>query len=354
MIETVKPSRKKPFFPVNNELRAYLKRHGREMTLPICYSDLSRISYSTPLYDKQGRDTHWEVAHYDLQGWDELQEALVSVYAQLKMEGDFSHSKHLAVARIDYCPFGNSNPFRVRIVNKYNDNYDHIYVKKEDASRFYGLELEHLLSPNRMRYLTAPGILVEEHIPGVPGDIFIQRYLKGTETNKIRLAKEIVKFSERCYARLLGDMRSYNFVVDITPDVEDFHYRVRAIDFDQQCYEGRANLYRPQFFKENFPFVELVLKYLNRESIEQYRLEEQKHLAFRISSSRVRVKELLNIMAKDEISTPEKLEELKEQLNATYSTTAFSQCTTMGEVVKAHLTQSLRKDVDEILEGNGQ
>ena len=46
-------------------------------------------------------------------------------------------------------------------------------------------------------------------------------------------------------------MRSYNFVVDITPDIEDYQYRIRAIDFDQQCYEGKMKLYMPHFFKEN-------------------------------------------------------------------------------------------------------
>ena len=54
------------------------------------------------------------------------------------------------------------------------------------------------------------------------------------DTNMIRFAKEFVKFNERCFVRLLGDMRSYNFVVNVIPDVEDFQYRVRAIDFDQQ------------------------------------------------------------------------------------------------------------------------
>jgi hypothetical protein len=68
------------------------------------------------------------------------------------------------------------------------------------------------------------------------------------------LPKEFVKFNERCFVRLLGDMRSYNFVVNITPDIEDYQYRIRAIDFDQQSYEGRRNLYLPQFFKENLPW----------------------------------------------------------------------------------------------------
>ena len=131
---------------------------------------------------------------------------------------------------------------------------------------------------------------------------------------KYRLAKEFVKFNERCFVRLLGDMRSYNFVVDITPDIEDYQYRIRAIDFDQQSYEGRKNLYLPQFFKENYAFVDLCLKHLNKESIAQYQAEERTLITFRLASSRYRIKELLDIMAKDEISTPEKIAQLKHEL----------------------------------------
>jgi hypothetical protein len=348
MQHSAKPSKKKPFFPVVKELRTYLKKWGRETSLPISYRDLERIAYSTPLKDKKGKDTLWEKAHYDLKEWDYLQEALINLYAKLKMEGDFTFAKHLAVARIDYCTFGNSNPFRVRIVNKYNDNADHFYIKKEDASRIYGLELEHVLSPNRMKFLTAPGTLVEEHIPGIPGDLFIQQYIKMSNTNKIRLAKEIVKFNERCFTRLLGDMRSYNFVIDITPDIEDFQYRVRPIDFDQQCYEGRAKLYRPQFFKENYAYVELVLKYLDRESIEQYQMEERTLMAFRLFSSRYRMMELMDIMVKDNISTPEKINELREQLNASHSTDVFNRCHSMGDLLKMNLKLMLRKNLQLI------
>src|SRR6476620_7217247 len=220
MTEPFKPSRKKPIFPVNEQLLAYLKHHGREVKLPIAYRDLLRMTFSVPLYDKHGKETFWETVVYDTHEWHHLREALVKTYAIIKTEGDLSYTKHLDVARIDYCTFGNSNPFRIRIVNRYNDNYDHYYVKKEDASRVYGLELEHLLSPNRISFLTGTDTLVEEHIPGLPGDIFIRDYLDRPDTNKIRLAKEFVKFNERCFIRLLGDMRSYNFVVNVTPDVE--------------------------------------------------------------------------------------------------------------------------------------
>ena len=333
-------------FPVTENLRSYLKHHGREVKLPVSYRDLLRFTYSVALKDKKGNDTLWETVIYDMREWDYIREGLLKIYAILKTEGDLSFAKHLDVARIDFCTFANSNPFRIRIVNKFNDNYDHYYIKIADASRLYGLELEHILSPNRISFYTSNATLVEEHIPGIPGDIFIKQYLEDPITNKIRFAKEFVKFNERCFVRLLGDMRSYNFVVDITPDVEDFQYRIRAIDFDQQSYEGKKNLYLPQFFKENFPLVELTLKCLNKDSIEQYQTEERTLMAFRLTTSRYRIKELLDIMLKDNISSPEKITQLRAELGALYNNKkGFENCTTMGQVVKENLKQVLRKNL---------
>jgi hypothetical protein len=103
--ETDKPSRKKPFFPVNKELRSYLKIHGREISLPVSYKDLLHISYSVPLRDKDGKDTLWEKALYDMKDWAYLREGLINLYAIIKTEGDTSFTKHLDVARIDYCTF---------------------------------------------------------------------------------------------------------------------------------------------------------------------------------------------------------------------------------------------------------
>ena len=340
-----KPSRKKPMYPVNDRLRHYLKVHGREVKLPVTYHNLLNYTWSTPIKDKNGKDTLWEKLSYDSRDWDYIRDGLVKIYAVLKTEGDFSFISHLDVARIDYCTFGNSHPFRIRIVNKFNDNYDHYYIKIEDASRVYGLELEHILSPNRITFFTCDNTLVEEHIPGIPGDVFIQQMMDAPETNKIRLAKEFVKFNERCFVRLLGDMRSYNFVVDITPDIEDYQYRIRCIDFDQQSYEGRKNLYLPQFFKENYAFVQLSLAHLNKESIEQYQFEERTMITFRLVSSRYRIKELLDIMTNDEISSAIKTEQLKNELNTCMETTLFSKCHSMGDIVKTHLKQILRKNL---------
>ena len=38
--------------------------------------------------------------------------------------------------------------------------------------------------------------------------------------------------------RLLGDMRSYNYVIVPVHDFDHVVYKIRSIDFDQQSYEG--------------------------------------------------------------------------------------------------------------------
>ncbi len=346
--ESDKPLMKKELFRVSEGLQNYLHQYGRDIELPVAYKDLLNYRHSTALRNKQGKLTHWETAIYDLKEMEFLKEGLIKTYAVLKTEGNLSYIKHLDVERIDFCEFGNSVPFRIRIINRINDNYDHYYIKAADASRIYGLELEHLLSPNRITFLYHKNTLVEEHIPGIPGDVFLTDYLNQPETNRIRIAKEFVKFNERCFARLLGDMRSYNFVIDITPDIEDYQYRIRAIDFDQQCYEGRKNLYLPQFYRENYEYVELVLKSLSADVIEQYQTEEQTAMAHRVFASRKQLLELLNIMTKDELSENYKIKMLREELNAHFNTRYFSKCNTMGTIVKRQLKIVLQKHLQQL------
>ena len=68
-------------------------------------------------------------------------------------------------------------------------------------------------------------------------------------------------------------------------------------------------------------------------------------ITFRLASSRYRIKELLDIMAKDEISIKEKIDQLKSELNEHLHTHAFSRCVSMGQVVKRHLKQTLQKNL---------
>ncbi len=343
-------SKKKQHFTIKEGLRKYLKRYSRELDLPVSYSDLDHYENSVPLYDKAGKDTLWETVYYFSNEMEELNRHLCKVYALLKTEGDSSGMEHLYVNRIDFCPFGNSKPFRVRITNRFNDNYDYFYVKKADANRIYGLELEHILSPNRISYIVDGSTIIEEHIAGIPGDVFIKEWLnEDTNLNRIRLAKEFVKFNERSFARLLGDMRSYNYVVDITPDFDDIQYRIRAIDFDQQSYEGRKTMYLPQFFKDNNPIVEFCTDLLNPETIRQYQKEERALIANRIKVSRYRLKDLGDCMEHDAISLPEKVDQLKSELAEYFGEPVFLECQNMGEILRARLFVILQNN-REVLE----
>lgn len=337
-------SKKKPIYPVNEHLRKYLKHYGRIFPAEIEYNDLLRFHSSFPLYDRTGKDTLWETVYYSPEEMSGLNKALTGMYAALKTGGDQSVIEHLYTERVDYCTFGNSKPFRIRIVNNFNDNFDYFYIKQADASRIYGLELEHILSPNRISYFVHGNTLVEEHIAGIPGDMFIKHHLEKKGINAIRLAKEFVKFNERCFLRLLGDMRSYNYVVDITPDFEESHYRIRAIDFDQQSYEGKRTLYQPQFFRENNPIVKMAMDYMTSETVLQYQYEERTLIAKRIKAARYMLRDLLEIMSHDPISTPDRIVRLGAELSEYYGSPSFEKCNSMGALVRASLKHMLRSN----------
>ena len=330
-------SKKKEPYKISGLLRNYLKNNDREIHLPINYKDLLRYDNAIPLIDKYDKDTLWESVFYPQDDMKQIHHSVKKIYALLKADGDLTVMEHLFVDRIDLCVYGNTQPFRVRIVNRINDNFDYFYIKNADASRVYGLELEHLLSPNRISYLVDRETLIEEHIIGIPGDQFMKYHLSNKHLNEIRLSKEFVKFNERCFVRLLGDMHSSNFVIDITPDFEDVDYRIRAIDFDQQSYEGRKSIYLPQYFKENNPLIEIGLKCMTPETVKQYQKEERSLIAHRYKASHDKISQLLTAMSRDKLSSRENVKNLANQLAQHYNDDNFLQCNSMGDLVKQSL-----------------
>ncbi|MBL0310436.1 MAG: hypothetical protein IPP77_12400 [Bacteroidetes bacterium] len=339
-------TKKKKIYPINRELRQYLLDNQREISLSVSYGDLKHFNGGVPIRDKRGIDTLWEAAMYPPHELKHIHEGLKQIYSILKTGGDTSVHKHLQIERIDYCTFGNSNPFRIKVVNNFNDNYDYFYIKQADASRIYGLELEHILTPARINFFVDQHTLVEEHIAGIPGDQFIEVHLKNPGFNQVRIAKEFVKFNERCFIRLLGDMRSYNYVFDITPDFEEVQFRIRAIDFDQQSYEGKKSLYLPQFFKENAVLVQLTLKLLSPETILQYQKEERTLVARRSISAHYRLTNLIDVMDRDTIAPIEKVKQLAKELAIHYKEESFLDCHSMGAIVRNSL-RLLTEDLKE-------
>ena len=335
---TLPETPRKPSIPIHDGLRDYLLHFRRERDLPVTYERLRNYQESIPLNDSQGEPTLWDTVIYRAEEMEELYAHLKRIYALIKVDGDARIVEHVYVDRVDFCSFGNSMPFRVRVVNAYNDNQDYFYVKRADASRVYGLELEHLLSPNRLNYLTKDDTLIEEHIAGIPGDIFIERHIKGyPELNPVRVAKELVKFNERCFVRLLGDMRAYNFVFVITPDFETAQVRLRAMDFDQQSYNGRKKFYLPQFFKENLPLVNYCNEHLHEQTALQYQREEQTMMVHRADLAKVRLGMLLDEMKSDRLAPDEKVHALRAELAVHFQNDRYLKCESMGALVRENL-----------------
>ncbi len=334
-MKDLKISKKKPSFPITKKLHSYLSEYKRNIRIPVFYEDLLRFQGSVTVYDKNDEDTLWIRVYYNEFEREDIDLSLKKVYTNLHSDGNEKTIPFLNIDAIDYCTFGNSKPFRVKVRNILNDNYTYFYVKKADASRVYGLELEHMLSPYNLNFLVYKDTLIEEHIAGIPGDEFIKNMLPNcNNSEKSQIAKEFVKFNERCMIRLLGDMRSYNYVIVPTHDFDHVVYKIRAIDFDQQCFEGKFNIYRPQFFKENLKMVELVSEKFQKESIDQYKLEERSIVAKRLISYHDRIEELLDCMSEDTISLKAHINLLKSTIYDYTLDMKFKKSKNMGEILK--------------------
>ena len=329
-------SKKKPFFPISNLLKKYLIDFNRWVDTPIYYEDLLRFQGSVVVYDDNDNDTLWTRVYYSDSELKEIDYNLKKIYTILHSDGNESFITYLNIDAIDYCTFGNSKPFRIKVRNILNDNFTYFYIKKTDSSRVFGLELEHILSPYNLNFLVNESTLIEEHIAGIPGDIFIRDMLpKCSESEQSQIAKEYVKFNERCMVRLLGDMRAYNYVIVPIHDFDQVIYKIRAIDFDQQSFEGRFSVYRPQFFKENKPLIKMIQKKLTHYSIDQYKIEERSIVAKRIMSNEEKINQLLISMKESPITTSENLEKLKHEVYNFTKDKAFINSKSMGEIMEA-------------------
>ncbi|MBT4958405.1 MAG: hypothetical protein HON33_00370 [Flavobacteriaceae bacterium] len=336
-------SKKKPSFKINKVLDDYLASYRRKIVIPIFYEDLKRFSGSVSVYNNKEIDTLWVRVFYSDFERKEIDENLKKVYNLLHSDGNTDNTKFLSIDAIDYCTFGNSKPFRVKIRNILNDNFTYFYVKKADASRIYGLELEHILSPYNLNFLVFENTLIEEHITGIPGDEFFDEFLpKCNDSERSQIAKEFVKFNERCMIRLLGDMRAYNYVIIPTHDFDQVVYKIRAIDFDQQCYEGNLQIYRPQFFKENKRIMDIIKEKLQKSSVDQYKIEERSIIAKRILSSVSRSKKILKCMLSDNISNKKNIKLLSHQIYTLTHDKNFKKAVNMGQIMKASFDYILR------------
>ena len=99
------------------------------------------------------------------------------------------------------------------------------------------------------------------------------------------------------------------------------------------------NLYLPQFYKENYHYVQMATHLLSNEAIETIRIKERKNIAALLKRNHTQIKALLSIMENEEISENYKVVSLRKELNQYHHTEVFSQYKTMGGLVKQQLQQ---------------
>jgi len=121
---------KKPFYPITTLLYEYLQVNGRLAKLDIGYSDLLRFKDSSAIRDKNGKDTLWLNVFYSPADYAELELNLKKIYTLLHSDGDESSFPYLTIDSIQFCTFGNSKPFRIRVRNILNDNHTNYYIKQ--------------------------------------------------------------------------------------------------------------------------------------------------------------------------------------------------------------------------------
>jgi len=132
-------------------------------------------------------------------------------------------------------------------------------------------------------------------------------------------------------------MRACNFVMDMTPDVEEVQIRIRAMDFDQQSHNARKKFYLPQFFKENKALVFYCMQHLNPQTAMQYQREEQSLILRRMQLSHDRLRALLDVMVVEDLGPEDNVHQLRAELAEHYKEPLFLDCATMGQLVRTSL-----------------
>jgi len=88
--------------------------------------------------------------------------------------------------------------------------------------------------------------------------------------------------------------------------------------------------------------MDLIKEKLEKNSVNQYKIEERSIIAKRILSSENRIKRLIKCMLKDKISSTENIKLLSSQIYSLTRDKSFKSTSNMGEIIKASFNYILR------------
>ena len=227
-------SKKKVTFPVTPSLQVYLDAHGRSIEIPVSYDDLLRFE-GMPILDGNARTRSGSIACTACRpgrARPQFEAAVLHPHA----DGSDTILPFIRWTASRFALY-NTKPFRVK-------------ARMSSTTTTFSCTSRNATLPASTGWNGATSVAephhscLPEHLSrntsSASRDIFIaQRW------NPVHAGQRAPPKSTSTTTLLLaapGDMRSYNYVVVITQDFDRIQYRLRAIDFDQQSYEGRTGL----------------------------------------------------------------------------------------------------------------
>ena len=127
-------SKKKPFYPIIDELKKYLQHHSRWVYTPVYYDDLLRFSGSVVVFDANDQDTLWVRVYYSDSERVEIDFNLKKVYALLHSDGNESSMPFLNIDAIDLF---------VTIIQDVYKNFDRLESKQHKIE--FGIHINSII-----------------------------------------------------------------------------------------------------------------------------------------------------------------------------------------------------------------
>ena len=100
-MKDLKISKKKPSFPITQQLGDYLSEYKRNIRIPVFYEDLLRFQGSVVVYEKDGNDTLWIRVYYNEFEREDIDLSLKKVYTNLHSDGNEKTIPFLNIDAID-------------------------------------------------------------------------------------------------------------------------------------------------------------------------------------------------------------------------------------------------------------
>ena len=208
------------------------------------------------------------------------------------------------------------------------------YAKPFDERRLAGLELVHLLSPDKYNFSASGEAIYEDEIPGIEAEEFEANY-KGDPFKNESYVSELVKLDFLTQLLLLGDMHKRNYLVSSNNITGEEKYSVRPIDFDKIFLISKIE-YADVLSTDK----DKILKFLGKEKYDSIRETVKGEIRKRYYENKNRINTFLEIINESDKCTVY-ASDLRNSLSAFHNDIDIAYIDNFGELLKVHFERML-------------